>query len=169
MELGRALDDVAVGFVPARAVVAHSMGAVATMLALRYGWLGTDRLVLLAPMSRYDTQFAAFAGYLGLGPRTRRRVDRLVADRVGLPTELFDVAALADEVDPVPTLIVHDRSDRQTSYDESIRLTEDLPDARMLSTNGLGHRRLLSDPGVVDAVSSFAAGADLVSELAPPA
>ena len=52
---------------------------------------------------------------------------------------------------------------------ESIRLTEDLPDARMLSTNGLGHRRLLSDPGVVDAVSSFAAGADLVSELAPPA
>ena len=169
MELGRALDAVAARFGPAQAVVAHSMGSVAAMLALRYGWLGTERLVLLAPMSRYDTQFRAFAEYVGLGPRTRRRVDRLVADRVGLATERFAVGVLADEVDPVPTLIVHDRADRQTSYDESVRLADELPDARMLSTHGLGHRRLLSDAGVVEAVTSFAAGADVVPELATPA
>lgn len=169
MELGRALDAVAARFGPARAVVAHSMGAVSTMLALRYGWLGTQRLLLLAPMSRYASQFDVFAGYLGLGPRTRRRVDQRVAERVGLPTERFDVAVLAAEVEPVPTLVVHDRSDRQTSYDESVRLVDVLPDARMLSTQGLGHRRVLSDPGVVETVASFADGSDLVTEMATPA
>jgi pimeloyl-ACP methyl ester carboxylesterase len=165
VELARSLDDVATRFGPAAAVVAHSMGAVATLLAVRHGWLGAERLALLAPMSSYAGAFTPFADQLGLSTRTRQLVDRAVARRVGLPTEEFDVAFLAGEVEPVPTLVVHDRGDRQTSYDESVRLVEGLPDARMVTTHGLGHRRLLADPTVVEAVTSFVAGAELAAGL----
>ena len=165
VELGRSLDDVATRFGPAAAVVAHSMGAVATLLAVRHGWLGTDRLALLAPLGSYDSAFTPFADHLGLSPRTRELVDKAVARRVGLPTEEFDLTFLAGEVEPVPTLVVHDRGDRQTSYDESVRLVECLPDARLLTTHGLGHRRLLADPAVVDAVTSFVAGAEIPAGL----
>lgn len=165
VELARSLDDVAARFGPAEAVVAHSMGAVATLLAMRHGWLGAERLVLLAPMSSYASQFTLFADQLSLSARTRDLVDRAVAARVGLPTEEFDVAFLAGEVDALPTLVVHDRNDRQTSYDESIRLVDTLPDARMITTQGLGHRRLLADPQVVEAVTSFVAGAELPQAL----
>jgi pimeloyl-ACP methyl ester carboxylesterase len=165
VELARSLDDVATRFGPAAAVVAHSMGAVATLLAVRHGWLGTDRLALLAPMTSYAGAFTPFAEHLGLSTRTRELVDRAVARRVGLPTEEFDVAFLAGEVEPVPTLVVHDRGDRQTPYAESVRLVEGLPDARMITTQGLGHRRLLTDPAVVGSVASFVAGAELAAGL----
>lgn len=169
VEMARSLDDVAARFGPARAVVAHSMGGLATMLAQEHGWLGLARLVLVAPVSRYATQFAAFADHLGLGVRTRARVDRLVEQRVGIPTSRFDLAVLAGEGEAVRTLVVHDRDDRQASYDESVRLVDRLPDARLVTTHGLGHRRVLADPRVVEAVSSFVVGAELASGLASTA
>ena len=165
VELGRALDAVAARFGPAETVVAHSMGAVSTLLALKYGWLSTGRLALLAPMSRYATQFDAFARHVGLGPRTRRRVDEAVGRRVGVPPEEFDAAVLAEQVGPLPTLVVHDRADRQTSHQESLDLVRRLPDARMISTHGLGHRRLLADPQVIDAVAAFAGGVPTLESL----
>lgn len=165
VEFGKALDAVGMRFGPAKAVVAHSMGAVASLLTLRYGRLSAERLVLLAPMSRYATQFDAFQQFFGIGPRTRRRVDRLVGRRVGVAAEEFDVAVLADRVEPLPTLVVHDRQDRQTSYDESLALVRGLPDARLVTTNGLGHHRVLREPRVIDAVAAFVDGAGLVEEL----
>lgn len=165
VELARSLDDVAARFGPAHAVVAHSMGGIATLLARQHGWLGVDRLALIAPMSSYATQFAAFADHFGLGARTRARVDALVEERVGLPTARFDLGVLAGDAGHLETLVVHDRGDRQTSYDESVRFVERMPGAGMVTTHGLGHRRVLADPRVVDAVASFVAGAELVSDL----
>ena len=138
---------------------------VSTFLTLKYGWLSAERLVLVAPMARYSTLFDAFQAHLGIGPRTRRHADRLVGERVGVPADEFDVARLAGQVDAVPTLVVHDRKDRQTSYAESVDLVAGLPDARLVTTSGLGHHRLLSDPRVIEVVTSFAAGHDLVEEL----
>lgn len=169
VEFGKALDAVGARFGPARALVAHSMGAVSSLLTLKYGWLSTERLVLLAPMSRYVTQFDAFAGFLGIGPRTRRRVDAHVARRVGVPVEEFDVAVLAEQAGPIPTLVVHDRTDRQTSYVESAELVRGLPEASMITTHGLGHQRLLRDPQVIDAVSWFVDGSELTSRLSATA
>lgn len=157
VELGRALDDVAARFGPATAVVAHSMGALATMLALRDGWLGTQRLVLLAPMARLSTQRDAMWTAMGVGRRTDRHVERLFVQRVGQPVADFDLATLGRQVDPVPTLLVHDRADRTTSYDESAQLAAELPDATLVGTEGLGHHRLLVDPGVVETAAAFAA------------
>lgn len=165
VEFGKALDAAGMRFGPARALVAHSMGAVAGLLALKYGWLSTERLVFLAPMSRFSTQFQDFERLFGLGPRVRRRVDEAVAKRVGVPVEEFDVGHLAGQVGPLPTLVVHDRTDRQTAHDESAALIRQLPDARMITTHGLGHRRLLQDPQVIHAVSAFVGGAGLLGEL----
>jgi pimeloyl-ACP methyl ester carboxylesterase len=165
VELARSLDDVAARFGRAHAVVAHSMGGIATLLAHQHGWLGVDRLALVAPMSSYATQFEAFADHLGLGARTRDLVDRLVEERVGLPTSRFDLGVLARDAGSIATLVVHDRGDRQTPYGGSVRLVERMPDARMVTTHGLGHRRVLADARVVDAVTSFVAGAELVDGL----
>jgi pimeloyl-ACP methyl ester carboxylesterase len=155
LELAKALDAVFARFGPAEAVVAHSMGAIATYLALRFGWLGTRRLVLLAPMVEAETLFAQFQAALGFGPRTRRAFDREVARQVGVPLAEFDALVQASYVEPVPTLVVHDTEDRQTPYTDARRLVAGLPDARMVTTHGLGHRRILRDPQVVAEVVDF--------------
>ena len=78
------------------------------------------------------------------------------ADRfVGLPIEEFDARVQAAHLDPVPTLVVHDRADRQTPYADAVGLVEALPQAELVTTDGLGHRRILHDPGVVAATVAF--------------
>ncbi len=158
VEFGKALDAVFARFGPAEAVVAHSLGAIATYLTLRYGWLSTQRLVLVAPMVRAAPLFDQFQRALGFGSRTRRAFDREVERLVGVPVDEFDAIVQVAHVEPVPTLVVHDRDDRYTSYADSVHLVDTLPDADLVTTDGLGHRRILRDPSVVREISSFVAG-----------
>ena len=76
VEFGKALDAVFARFGPAHAVIAHSLGTISTYLALRFGWLCTERLVLLAPMVEAVSLFDQFQRALGFGRRTRRAFDR---------------------------------------------------------------------------------------------
>jgi pimeloyl-ACP methyl ester carboxylesterase len=160
VEFGKALDAVFAEFGPAEAVVAHSLGAISTYLTLRFGWLSTRRLVLVSPMVTAAPLFDQFQRALGFGARTRRAFDGEVEQLVGVPVDGFDALVQAAYVDAVPTLVVHDRDDRQTSHADSVRLVQALPDARLVSTDGLGHRRILKDAGVVRQVVTFLAGAD---------
>jgi pimeloyl-ACP methyl ester carboxylesterase len=66
-------------------------------------------------------------------------------------------------------LVVHDRRDRETPYPDAVDLAESWPGAVLLSTSGLGHRRVLTDPDVVRAVTDFVAAADAGRRLAVPA
>lgn len=155
VELGKALDAVAAKFGPAHTVVAHSLGAVATYLTLRYGWLSTRRLVLVAPLVDSVSLFDQLQHTLGFGARTRQAFDREVHRFIGIPVDDLDARVQARHVDPVTTLVLHDRDDRQASHDAAADLVRGLPDARLVTTEGLGHRRILRDPAAVARVVAF--------------
>lgn len=112
VEFARALDAAFLRFGPAEAVIAHPLGAIATYLALRFGWLGTERLVLIAPMVQSQSPFDGFQAALGLGPRTRRAFDRSVEALVGIPRSDFDARVQAAHSDPVLSLVIAGRTDR---------------------------------------------------------
>ena len=160
VEFGKALDAVFAKYGPAEAVIAHSLGTISTYLTLRFGWLSTRRLVLLAPMVAAAPLFDQFQRALGFGARTRRAFDRHLDAFVGIPMAEFDARYQAARVDPVPTLVVHDRGDRQTPWADAVRLVESLPDARLVTTDGLGHRRILKDAAVIREVMAFLRAAD---------
>jgi pimeloyl-ACP methyl ester carboxylesterase len=161
VEFGKALDAVGAKYGPAEAVIAHSLGAIATYLTLRFGWLSTRRLVLLAPMVAAEPLFDQFQRALGFGARTRQAFDRHLEAFVGIPMAEFDARFQAARVEPVPTLVVHDRGDRQTPWAEAARLVESLPDATLVTTDGLGHRRILKDAAVVRDVVAFLRDAEV--------
>lgn len=158
LEFARALDAAFLRFGPAEAVVAHSLGTIATYLALRFGWLGTERLVFIAPMVESLSLFDAFQASLGFGPRTRRAFDRSVDDFVGVAVREFDARVQPSHVDAVPTLVIADRSDRQTRYADAVDFAESV-NAPLVTTDGLGHRRVLGNPEVVRTVVGFVTGA----------
>jgi hypothetical protein len=54
----------------------------------------------------------------------------------------------------VPVLVVHDTDDREVPYADGPRLAE-VFGARLLTTNGLGHRRILFAREVVAAAVEF--------------
>jgi pimeloyl-ACP methyl ester carboxylesterase len=156
LEFADALEAVVAANGPAHALVAHSLGATAAAFAIR-GGLPVERAAFLAPMADPLPYTRTFAARLGFGERVRTRlVDRLER-RVGLPLSAFDVPAMAREVATPPLLLVHDRQDAETAWSDSAAIAHAWPDARLVTTSGLGHRRLLRAPAVVAEVVGFVA------------
>jgi len=154
VEAAHALDEVSKVFGPAHTLIAHSMGAIVTHLTLNRGWLGAERLVLVSPMASAVELFDGLQAAVGFGARTRRAFERASNEFTGLPVQEFDTARQAAQHEPVPTLVITDRGDPQASYHSVVRLAGELG-APLMTTQGLGHNRILRDAAVVHRVLDF--------------
>jgi pimeloyl-ACP methyl ester carboxylesterase len=136
------------------AVIAHSMGAAVAAHAVRTG-LRPATLVLLAPAADARWVLDRFVQQLGAGPRVRAGLERGIVRRVGLPMEAFDAPGLGRSARVPLTLVMHDAADREVGPEHGRAIAEAWPGARLVVTEGLGHRRLLRDPAVIDEAVRF--------------
>jgi pimeloyl-ACP methyl ester carboxylesterase len=160
LELADALAAVVAVHGPAHAIVAHSLGATAAAYAVRHG-LPVGRMAFVSPMADPLPYTRTFAGRLGFGERVRTRLVARIERRVGMAMSAFDVPAMAGKVRTPPLLLVHDRQDAETGWSDSAAIAQSWPDARLVSTTGLGHRRILRAPAVVAEVAAFVAAGRL--------
>ncbi len=155
-EFVEALQSVIEAQGPAHAFVAHSMGATAAATVMRDGAHATAA-VFLSPMADPVAYTRGFARLLGFGERTRRRLQQRIEHRLGLPMAYFNVPRMArDRVLP-PLLVIHDREDREVAWADGHAIAEAWPQARLMSTRGLGHRRIVSHAENVAAAQQFLA------------
>ncbi|MDP2345469.1 MAG: alpha/beta fold hydrolase [Deltaproteobacteria bacterium] len=151
-ELSRALADDAP---PVRAVIAHSFGGAATTLALEAAQLDVDAAVLVAPPCSLDKYADIFSRTLGLTKATEAIFRSRLDARFGKDwARSFALHTRAPAID-TPALIVHDVDDTETAFSEGAQLASAWPRSTLMATNGLGHRRILRDEAVVDAVAAF--------------
>lgn len=154
LEFGSALTAVVAAHGPAHAVIGHSLGCGAVAVAIRDG-LTAGRLVFLAPMAHPANFVPTIAKILGLGWRTQPLLAGEVERRVGRPMSDFDVPAIATQVATPPLLVVHDRDDAETRHRDGEAIAASWPEAELVTTTGLGHRRLVRDPDVVARAVTF--------------
>ncbi len=143
---------------PARAIVAHSLGAKAAALALTRG-AEIDRLVFLAPMGDFDFYLDMFAERHGFGPRIRDGLHRRLAKRIEMPLHETDLGVIgATLVSPTPLLVIHDPDDPDAPYRFSKEFIGDWPGAELVTTRGLGrlaHYRILRHRAAINAGVDF--------------
>ncbi len=139
---------------PVRALVAHSLGATAAAYAASRG-LGIARLVLLAPAASPPAFTRLFAQVFGLSERTRAAMQARIEAREAMLMPLCEAAAVGARIG-VATLVVHDRHDAMNPFGDGQAYADAVPGAQLLATEGLGHRKILKDARVLDAVAGFA-------------
>ena len=142
---------------PARAVVAHSLGAKAAALAMARG-APVERLVFLAPMAGFSLYLDLFAERHGFGPRIRSGLHRRLDRRLGMPLLDTDIAAVAAHTGGPPLLVVHDPDDPDSPYEASRHIVDAWPGARLVTTRGLGrlaHYRILRHRPAINAGIEF--------------
>jgi hypothetical protein len=157
--LTSALRAVASAHGPLRGIVGHSVGAVVAVRAL-YEGLDAEAVVLVAPPAEMATPADLFSEALGLSRRVRAGLQAEVERRVGRPWSDFDLTALVPALD-VPILVVHDRADGEVPWPHGRTVAGASPRARLLTTDGLGHRRILRHPTVVEEAAAFIAARSL--------
>jgi pimeloyl-ACP methyl ester carboxylesterase len=155
-DIARAIDAVAKAAGPLHGILAHSAGAAATALALRRG-LVAGRVVFLAPAGDPEGFTRTFAARLNLGPASMRAMRERAERRIGMRFADLNVRELARS-QRAPLLVVHDRDDQEIRWTDGAGVAEAWPGAELVTTRGLGHRRVLKDEGVVERATAFFLG-----------
>ncbi|RWB65950.1 MAG: alpha/beta fold hydrolase, partial [Mesorhizobium sp.] len=148
-------------FGPFVAVVGHSFGGAVAANAVvgsvkNIPPLAAERLVLIAAPSSLPAIFNDFSRMLSVGPRSQAAMADRVERIAGRPLHEF-VGDRQLASTPVPTLVIHAPDDREVSADHA-RLYAGAGDhVRLYWADGLGHRRILADRGVVERAIGFVA------------
>lgn len=135
------------------AAIGHSMGGSALLLAMERG-LSVRKAVTIGAPAAMPRVLDRFARFIGLPATAHRRFRRLVDRYTGVRAEQLDVRHGDAPLD-VPGLIVHDTDDTAVPFDEALALREAWPGARLIATQGFGHRQVLASPKVIAEIATF--------------
>lgn len=137
-------------------IVAHSFGTAAVTVASKLG-LKTKKIVFISPIADMSAVAYKVGNTLGIPPKI---IDKMHAYTWKHNEKSFskygtDWETLLQSDFHVPTLIFHDQEDREIGIEHSILLCKRWPWAKLVTTNGLGHRKILDDVAVGEAVVLF--------------
>lgn len=141
---------------PAALAIGHSLGGAALVLAQDQGWLAR-RLILLAPAADMLAATDRFFRQLRLGSRLRAPFLAWHERHTGIHPRDLQVHRHLPALGQ-PGLIVHDLDDRDVPWEEGECYARHWPHARLLTTQGLGHHRIVDAPDVIEAALAFLRG-----------
>lgn len=136
-----------------RVLAAHSLGANAAAFAASRG-VAIERLVLLAPPASPRDYTRYFAHVFGLSEPTRAAMQERIEAQEGVLMAQFEADAMGPRI-RVPTLVVHDRHDSINAFTDGQAFAHAIRGARLVPTEGLGHRKILRDAQVLGQVTLF--------------
>ncbi|MFG2521467.1 alpha/beta fold hydrolase [Streptomyces sp. NPDC048527] len=140
------------------ALVAHSLGALGSFYALNEG-VKADRIVVISGVCDFDYLVDEFVSELKLRPSLKDellvRIEKKLFPGAPAGRMPFSVSHATGAV-TAPILVVHDEDDSRIGVGQGRGIAAAFGDqARMITTRGLGHRRILGAPEVVRAVLDF--------------
>lgn len=165
----RAVHAVAGAYGGITGVIAHSFGGPVSALAAEGGppltaAMPVERLVLIASPNSMATVTRRFSDRIGLADRARAALEAEIERVAERPAGAFAVGEFLAHIGK-PALVIHDAGDQDVPH---IRAEEIVAAARattrLLTTTGLGHRRIVVAPQVIKAATRFLA--EPVAELA---
>jgi pimeloyl-ACP methyl ester carboxylesterase len=145
-------------FGPFDAVVGHSFGGASLLLTLGQvfkgvGAISPAKAVTIGSPSHIRWLFDDFARVVGLSAAVKTHLISYTEKIAGAALDDFDTAAAAARLG-IPLLVIHAEDDKEVAGDHAHRF-RDVASARMHWANGLGHRRIVSDEGVIRTIASF--------------
>jgi pimeloyl-ACP methyl ester carboxylesterase len=144
------------------AVVAHSLGGMAAAIAL------IDRpfaakAVLLAPARDPKFFVRHAAAFMGIPEDRVFGMCREIEARAGRTLDELDLRRQAGAID-LPLLVLHDEGDQDVPIEHGEAVSKVSTRGVFEWLSGLGHRRLLRDPAVVERIVAFLGQADARQE-----
>jgi pimeloyl-ACP methyl ester carboxylesterase len=135
-------------FGPFFAGVAHSYGGLCLANLLRIG-LKMQKVVLLSTPATYESIIDRFGEFLHLRARVVASLRDAINRRYAPHRLEEDFSTMKNLLKTkTPALLVHDEMDPVVPFADASALAQVHEDVRLMSTNGLGHNRIVSSPEV---------------------
>lgn len=143
-------------FGDAALTIAHSLGGAAVVLAQGEEWRA-HKVVLIAPAADPVAATQRFSRFVRLGEHLRTRLHDSLEAMTGINIHDLQVHRHLPSLGQ-PALIVHDMDDHDVPWSEGERYARHWHGARLHTTQGLGHHKVLDAPEVIDVSLAFVRG-----------
>jgi pimeloyl-ACP methyl ester carboxylesterase len=153
-ELMRSLKKVADGIGQPYGVIAHSLGCAAACRCYLNGSAEFEKLTLVSPSPDMRAVAKTFARKLGFGKRAERMLTEEMEKRAHVKLADFDIAEMGASGLLPDALVIHDAVDKESPYRVAQGIAASWAGATLVTTEGLGHHRILIDPAVVAAAAA---------------
>lgn len=142
-----------------RFIVAHSMGCLASLLALEgrppmTAHVTAEKLVLIASPDRFQAITQEHGDILGLTPSAQRTFERHLERLAHRDIHSFRASALLAAIN-IPTLLIHGKDDHEVPARCSETIAAGCPNAELALFGDLEHRKVLFAPPVIRAAVKF--------------
>ncbi len=149
----RALLKVAAHIGGPHAIVAHSMGGWVASLAFRQG-LRADRAVFISSPDDMKYYSILFAEQTGFSMKVQEKAERRLEIETGVEWSQLSADNVYGGHD-FPLLVIHDRDDPVSALEQGENVHRAWKGSELMVTEGLGHRRIITDPAVISRVVVF--------------
>jgi len=132
------------------AIIGHSFGAVAIGHAIKSG-LSVPRFITISAPTDMEFVVRRFCQIIKASSKTRKTIINMIENIIKDDYLSLSLTEIAREF-KLPGIIIHDRRDRMVPLTHAQALSNAWPDATTLTTNGLGHNKILQDDEVIHRV-----------------
>ena len=138
-------------------IIAHSFGGATSMYALSQlePQMSINKIVLVSTPAKMTNVIGDAASTMKLPMNVRRQFITKLEGMLGMPLDSANIINLYDLVSVNQVLILHDVDDKIVPYVYSCKVAESWPEARLISTEGMGHYLLVKHPKVIQEVVKF--------------
>jgi len=140
---------------PFEAIIGHSMGGIAGLLAQRNG-ININKLITISSPSIASDVLYEFRRKLNAAEPTTKAIEEYIQSKYGLPFSEASGEYIASQLqNQIPTLLIHDIDDKQVNVKNMIALKKKLPHAEHFHSQGYGHNYILQNPQMMEKIERF--------------
>ena len=153
VELVACIKEVYAKYGPFDHAIAHSVGSMALLRALRDG-IPMKSAAIISSGDKIRNVFYRFSEQLQFSDKVTEQMIQTVEKQFGMNLESYSSSMSLEDL-KMPLLIVHDKDDKETPFIYSKDLHEIANNSELLLTTGLGHHRILRDSKTVQRIVQF--------------
>lgn len=138
---------------PFEAVIGHSLGGMSALKAISNG-LPVQKLVIIGTANSVTKITQEFARNMKMNNKVAAKMKSYFDEKYEVDMDTLSGAVSAEGV-KVPTLVIHDEDDVDVQISSAYEIHEKLENSELYTTEGLGHRRILGNPEVINKIIQF--------------
>lgn len=138
---------------PFEFAIGHSLGGMSVLNAIKQN-LAVKKAVTIGSGDVIQDIIDDFVKNLKLKPEYGLRLKDHFENKFG--GEMDDYSAYkAAQMVQIPVLVIHDQNDEDVSVNSAYHIDKHLVHSELFITEGLGHRKILGDPAVIETILKF--------------
>ena len=147
------IDEINKQYGPFEYIIGHSLGAMSTANAIANG-VATKKAVLIAGGDVVTDVIDEFIKLMDLDLKFSKKLQRKFEKDFEIKMNDFSVSKIGKKIE-IPCLIIHDTEDTDVPYSCAVNIQKNIKNSELVTTTGLGHRKILGDKKVIQNIIEF--------------